>query len=713
MAPSIHRLDGHATTLLLLEHASGLPEIVHWGSRLPDEIDAAAVADLRSWAIPRSALQGTGPEAVLLPTLGIGLFQGLSFAAHRAGRDWTARFNVDAVEHPKDRLLVRASDREAQLGLEIELMLPSNGDVLTTRCRLTNQSDDEALDVQRLASGVFLLPAAATEVLAFKGRWAREFATERFVLPMGGWSAESRRGRMSHDRFPAMIIGIPAFGEEQGEVFGFHLGWSGNHQIWVELLDDGRRLAGVEALLHPGEMRLRPNEHYETPWAHASFSPCGLTELTRRFHKHVRDHVLRWPDGAMRPRPVIFNTWEGTYFKHDLDKLKRQAEHAARIGVERFVLDDGWFGRRDDDTSSLGDWTVDQRKYPDGLGPLIEHVRALGMDFGLWVEPEMVNPNSELFRAHPDWVLGVSGRPSVLARNQHVLDLTRPEVTDYLFRALDSLLSSHEISYLKWDMNRDLVAAGDAEGRPVYTRYVTALYSLLDRITAAHPKLEIETCASGGGRAEFGILSRTQRIWVSDCTDALERASIQRGFLRFFPPELMGADISGSPNHQTGRRLSLPFRASIALLGHLGVELDLVAPDADQTEDLADWIALHKRIRSFVHSGIVHQVEPHDGRSVCGVVSEDASQAIYVVGQETLRHNRLVPPLVLPGLDPNRSYRLTAPGPQRLDRLRRTSVHDSLSGEGLIVPGCLLVTAGLALPVLPVETALILLVEAP
>ena len=712
MVPQAHRLDGRGTTLLLLSHPAGLPEIVHWGARLPDELDLEAVAALRSWAIPRSALQGVGPEAVLLPTLGSGLFHGLSFTVHRGGRDWTASFCVEAVEYLQDRLLVRANDPITRLALEIELVLPSDGDVLATRFRLTNLSHEAPFELQRLASGVFLLPETATELLAFKGLWAREFATERFLLPMGGWSVESRRGRSSHDRSPALIVGTPGFGEEHGDVFGFHLGWSGNHRTWLEMLEDGRALAGLEILLHPGEVYLGENESFETPWAFASYSPKGLSELSRRFHDHIRRHVLRWPGGAMRPRPVTFNTWEVAYFKHDLETLKRQAEHAARLGIERFVVDDGWFGQRDDATSSLGDWTVDRRKYPDGLGPLIDHAQALGMEFGIWVEPEMVNPNSDLFRAHPDWILQVAGRPHITARNQHVLDLTREEVTDYLFDALDLLLSSHSIAYLKWDMNRDLVAAGDAEGRPAYTRQVLALYALLDRVRAAHPKLEIETCASGGGRADFGILSRTHRIWTSDCTDALERASIQRGFLRFFPPELMGADISGTPNHQTGRRQSLAFRASIAIFGHLGVELDLAALNTEEEAELAGWISLHKRLRNIVHGGSVHQSEPCDGRSICGVVSADASQAVFVVAQEAMRRNRLVPPLILPGLDARRRYRITAPSPQRLSQFRRTTVHEALAGEGVVLPGALLVTAGLALPVLQVETALVLLAEA-
>ncbi len=276
----------------------------------------------------------------------------------------------------------------------------------------------------------------------------------------------------------------------------------------------------------------------------------------------------------MRPRPVTLNTWEGVYFDHKLEQLKAQATAAAELGIERFVLDDGWFGKRDDDTSSLGDWFVDTRKYPDGLAPLADHVVSLGMEFGLWFEPEMVNRNSDLYRAHPDWVLQVEGQPLLESRHQLVLDLTRPEVSDYLFNCIDNVLKSAKISYIKWDMNRDITHAGDANGRAATSRQTRAVYALMARVRAAHPDLEIESCASGGGRADFGVLAHTHRVWVSDCTDALERLSIQQGALRFLPPEIIGCHISASPNHQTGRVHTLAFRAIVAFFGHLGVELD-------------------------------------------------------------------------------------------------------------------------------------------
>ena len=706
----VHRLDGTDVTLLLLGHADGLPEIAYWGPRLQAIPDLNALAIAMSRPIAQAALDKDYPGATLLPAVGLGQFRATAFAAHRQGQDWTASFVVQEIAARSDGLLIKAHDPVARIGLEMELSLPATGDVLASRVAILNQAS-EALAVERLAAGVFLLPAEVDEVMAFGGVWAREFAAERFTLPEGQWATENRRGRTSHDRPPLLFIGTQAFGEDHGLVHGIHLGWSGNHRITVEVLEDGRRLAIAEPLFHPGEVILGANERFVTSWAYATLSSRGLGKASRHFHAAAR-RIAPWPGGAMPPRPVTLNTWEGNYFDHDVDSLRAQATAAARIGVERFVLDDGWFGRRDDDTSSLGDWVVDRRKYPDGLTPLIEHVHGLGMEFGLWVEPEMVNPDSDLFRAHPNWALRLQGRPLDTGRHQLVLDLTRPEVADNLFESLHRLLSDHRIDYLKWDMNRDLLAAGDAAGRPAYHRQVEAFYALIDRLRAAHPGVEIESCASGGGRIDFGVLARTHRFWASDCTDALERVSIQRGFLRLMPPELMGAHVSTQPNHQTGRSHGLDFRAAVALLGHFGIELNPLRLSEEEAATLASWVGLHKRLRPILHAGQVVQAPVRDGRSMVGVVSQDGAAAVYVIVQEGVRRRRLSPPLTFPGLDPGRSYRISAPAPQRPEGLRFGSALAPMWTDGLVLPGALLAGAGLVPPHLLPESALVLTAEA-
>ncbi len=699
-----YRLDGAATTLLLLQRGRELPEIVHWGPRLPDRLDLDGMASLRDRATRRNGLDHDHVEAVLMPSLGTGALRAPALAASRGGLDWTAEFTEVSVHAEAGALRVAAHDPVARLRLEITLTLPPDGDLLSTRARLSN-AGEAPLQLERLAAGVFLLPAGADELLVFDGRWGHEFSERRVSLAAGAWASENRRGRM-HDRFGALIAGVAGFDEDRGLVHGVHLGWSGNHRTTAERLEDGRVLLTTGEWLHPGEVVLAPGETYRTPIAYASLSPDGLAGLSRRFHDGVRRQVLRWPGGAMRPRPVTLNTWEGNYFDHDHDRLVAQAEAAAAIGIERFVLDDGWMAGRGDERAGLGDWRPDPEKYPHGLGPLIEAVTGLGMAFGLWVEPEMVNPDSELARAHPEAVLRVAGRPAHLSRHQLILDLTRPEIADGIFAQLDALLRAHPISYLKWDMNRDFVAAGDAEGRPAYRRHLLATYALLDRLLAAHPSLEIESCASGGGRPDLGILRRTHRVWTSDCTDALQRLSIQRGFSRLLPPELMGAHVAASPNHQTGRRHTLGFRAAVALFGHLGVELDPTLLGEQERRELAAWIALHKRLRPLLHGGLHHARPTCAGRSLRGVVAPDRRHAAFLVAQEHTDAAR-APPLAVPGLDPSLRYRLHAPPPQRLE-LRLSASQGELFADGLVLPGALLGEVGIALPEMQPETALLL-----
>ncbi|WP_428378017.1 alpha-galactosidase [Lichenicoccus sp.] len=701
---SIHRLDGRDTTLLLLQRGSALPEIAWWGTRLPDGLSLEAAAGLRDRATRRNGLDEDHVEAVLMPTLGTATLRAPGLVASRGGTDWTADFTEVSVLDAPGRLRVVADDPVAALRLEIVLELPPDGDLLTMHSLLHN-TGTTPLQVERLAAGVFLVPSEADELLVFDGRWGREFSERRISLASGSWASENRRGR-SHDRFPGLILGHPGFDEDRGLVYGMHLGWSGNHRTGAERLEDGRILVTTGEWLHPGELVLEPGKAAHTPIAYAAVAPDGLSGLSQRFHEGIRRTVLDWPGGTMRPRPVTLNTWEGNYFSHDHDRLVAQATAAARIGIERFVLDDGWMAGRNDERAGLGDWRPDAAKYPRGLGPLIDAVTRLGLEFGLWVEPEMVNPDSELYRAHPDAVLHVAGRPLHTSRHQLILDLTRPEIAQIIFGQLAALLRAHPIAALKWDMNRDFVAAGDRDGSPATRRHLLATYALLARLREAFPAVEIESCASGGGRPDLGILRHTHRVWTSDCTDALERLAIQRGYSRFLPPELMGAHVAASPNHQTGRRHTLGFRAAVALFGHMGVELDPTTLATDEQDELAAWIALHKRLRPLLHAGL-HQARPvQAGRSVRGVVAADGRHAVFLVAQEHTDPHR-APPLALPGLDRRFTYRLQAPPPQHLD-VRLSASQRRLFEDGLIVPGALLASVGIALPELQPETALIL-----
>jgi alpha-galactosidase len=407
----------------------------------------------------------------------------------------------------------------------------------------------------------------------------------------------------------------------------------------------------------------------------------------------------------------VLNTWEAVYFDHRLERLTELADVAARLGVERFVLDDGWFGNRRDDTAGLGDWHVAVDVWPDGLQPLISHVRALGMEFGLWVEPEMVNPDSDLFRAHPDWVLSGSGAPGRLPeawRHQQVLDLANPDCHAFIRDRLDALLSDHDIAFLKWDHNRDLIEAGHA-GRPGVHAQTLAVYRLLDELRERHPGVEIESCASGGGRVDLGILARTDRVWASDTNDALERQPIQRWTQLLVPPELVGTHVGPPRSHTTGRVHGLAFRVATALFGHFGIEWDIASASAGEQEALAEAIAFYRRMRPLLHGGqVVRADHPDPAAYLHGVVAADRAEALFAYVQLTASAFETPGLARLPGLDPDRAYRVEPVAVAGEPETKQATAPAWLEAGGVTLGGRSLAEVGLPLPVLRPEQALLL-----
>jgi alpha-galactosidase len=690
----------------------GMPIIVSAFSHIG--YDETGLAQILQRAARINGMDEAVPGAVYLPTGGHGEFGWPAIAGHRHGKAFTfhpAGWRI--VEASETKLVLAATDA----GAELDIILHFDMNVtLAMRTEITNTgATDYTLD--RCMAGTVLVPGNPAAYVGFKGSWGREFHECREPASAKLWIQESRRGRTSHDRYPAVTV-ESVMGDGTRQVHALHVGWSGNHMLAIDRTDDGRALIHGGELFEPGEIVLKPGETYLSPTVYAAHEAYGdAYDLWPKFHAAVRQDILSWPGGAMRPRPVTLNTWEGIYFDHKPDVLKAHATEAAKLGIERFVLDDGWFGRRDDDTSSLGDWFVDDRKYPQGLGPLVDHVKSLGMEFGIWFEPEMVNRNSDLYRAHPDWILRVEGQPLLESRHQMVLDLTRQEVSDYLFDCLDKVLSDHKISYVKWDMNRDITHAGDAQGHAATSRQTRAVYALMARVRAAHPTVEIETCASGGGRTDYGALKHTHRVWVSDCTDALERLSIQQGALRFLPPEVMGCHISASPNHQTQRRHTLAFRAIVAFFGHLGVELNpLELPDGERVH-LKEWITLHKSLRHVLHHPNAEIVNwpVVDGRHVFGVVldtgsNSDAREEHLVIGvaqgMQTLQEQPR--PLALPVYWPESKYTVKLLGPAKPPFIRPHATQlDVLSGN-VPIAGGFLSAVGLSMPQMYPESAILL-----
>lgn len=426
----------------------------------------------------------------------------------------------------------------------------------------------------------------------------------------------------------------------------------------------------------------------------------------------MRRRILKLPDPP-RPRPITVNTWEAIYFDHRHDKLTALADAAADIGAERFVLDDGWFRGRRDDTTSLGDWYPDEEKYPDGLGPIANYVHAKGMQFGLWVEPEMVSPNSELFRSHADWALGVEPYPKVTGRGQLALDIARPEVSDYLFERIAEYVAAHGIDYLKWDMNRDLTLPGGEDGAAAAFLQIKALHARIDRLLSTFPSLEIENCASGGGRVDYGILERTHRFWVSDSNDTVERLRIQTGLSSFMPPEIMGSHIGPAWSHTSGRGLHAGFRALAASFGHMGVEADLTKMGDADREVVRHAIERHKADRDIWHLGVFNRIRTVDpGLTGALAIAADRKRARLIMTQADRPRSRLPPRLRLNGLVPGQVYRITLQyASENVDRANRR-FDNPLWTDGLHLSGDTLAKAGLGLPALYPQTGLAIAIDA-
>jgi alpha-galactosidase len=537
------------------------------------------------------------------------------------------------------------------------------------------------------------VPGAAEELLDLTGRHARERVPQRTPFNVGTHLRESRQGKPGLDGSLLLIAGASGFDFTSGQVWGVHTGWSGNQLMYAERMYNGHRLLGAGELLLPGELRLAPGETYSTPWIYASCG-TGLNELSHRFHEYLRSR----PGHPRRPRPVLINTWEAVYFRQDLHTLVGLARAAAGVGAERFVLDDGWFTGRRNDHAGLGDWTVDDTVWPQGLTPLIDEVHSLGMDFGLWVEPEMINLDSNLARAHPEWIFRAGGRTGIATRQQHVLDLGNPEAYEHISGRLHDLLDTYEIAYLKWDHNRMVLEAGHGpDGVPGVHRHTLAVYRLLDELRARHPGVEIETCAGGGGRVDLGILERTDRVWPSDCIDALERQQIQRYTQLLLPPELIGTHIGSPTAHTTHRTLNMGLRAGTAIWGHMGIEWDLShASDADQSA-VATWVSLHKELRPLLHSGrVVVADHPDPAIWINGVVARDRSDAIF--GVVTVDRSVTWPPgrVRLPGLDPDRRYLVSPVHPA--DFYPEAAHVPQWWGKGVRLSGRALAQSGVQIP---------------
>ncbi len=674
------RLDDGQQTLVLAAQDGRLPECVYWGAPLPLAEDLAAIAAAHAIDVTGGMLDQT-PALSLCPQVSDS-FPGQPGLALRdaAGGAILPRFVFDRDTRTDSALTLHYTDPQAGLTLGFAFSTDRQTHIITAQTTLTAQSP---VQLDWLAAPV--LPAAqqADEMIDFGGRWCGEFLPNRTPWSAGMRYRDNRTGRTGHEHFPGLIVPARGATNTRGEAYAFHYGWSGGHRMLAEELPDGRRQVQFGHATTPTP---QTGTQFASAPLYITCSTSGLNGCAIAFQRHTRDHIVQMPTPA-RPRPVHYNCWEAVYFNHDLSELQDIATRAAHLGAERFVLDDGWFGRRDDDTSSLGDWVVDARKYPKGLCPLIDHIHSLNMTFGLWFEPEMVNENSDLFRAHPDWVLGPMDQPR--GRQQLVLNMALPAVQSHLIDSISAILSANAIDYIKWDHNRVLPAPDADQAR--------GTYALLDRLRAAFPMVEIESCASGGGRIDLGILARTHRVWLSDSNDALERLRIQHDAALFLPASVTGSHVGPRQCHTSGRTLDISLRAWVAAQRHMGFEMDpreLTEHEAQVLTEVTGW---WKANRNWMMRADILRLDSADPAVIAEQqLASDSSRFVCFAGKAATSAQISPRPLRLTGLDPAASYRValinraTAPGLSRGNPALKQGPLDLsgayLMGHGITLP---------------------------
>ncbi len=718
ISTQLWQLEGHSCTAIFLSRDNKVPSLVWLGSRLstPESQNNDELANLIDALTDRPSLLASpdhSPILSLLPQSATATLAMPGLLGHASGRHFSAYFELQNVRQSSsvtaEQLEFILLDPVAQLEIVLRASLHRESGTLTLSTTLTN-AGTEVFELQWLASATIPLNAVQNELLTFHGRWGLEMQPERNQISAARIQIENHSGRTSHQHFPAAIAGPAGFGDGSGNqesssnLLGMQLAWSGNHRVLAEQLSDGYNYFQIGALLQPGEIRLGAGESWTAPAAHV-VAARDLNQLSQCFHCFARREIL--PAWSRSPRPVHANSWEALYFNHNIDQLKQLVDAAAEIGAERFVLDDGWFRHRRDDRAGLGDWFVDESIYPDGLHPLVEHVRGHGLQFGLWFEPEMVNPDSDLYRQHPDWALQVNGYETPLARSQLVLNLAKEEVHQYLYERMAALVEEYRIDYIKWDMNRNLVLAGDGQSA-MAAEQPRACYRLMEQLQQQFPALEIESCSSGGARADLGILAHCGRIWSSDNIDPVERAGIQRGFSTFLPAEILGVHVGSERAHLTGRQTDIHLRAIVALQGQYGFELDARKLSEQDRRILHHYTSLYKNSREWLAEASHWRLPTvNDKLLASGNVSSCQAYSLWNVVMLAANKQSLQGALVLQGLKKGASYRIKyeALNTQQLAGFAVTL--PAWMTTELVVPAELLMRIGLQLPVLPAQSGLL------
>lgn len=570
-------------------------------------------------------------------------------------------------ESEAETLELELSDAVSGLTVILSYTVFADSAAITRSARIVNESG-APVELERALSASLDFADSDYDALYLSGAWARERHVQRRRLAPGVTGIGSRRGSSSHQQNPFFALLRPDANERQGEVYGVSLVYSGNFIAEAEVEQFG--MTRLQIGLNPFDFswHLEPGESFQTPEAVLVYSNEGLGGMSREYHRLYRTRLCRGQHRD-RERPILVNNWEATYFDFNADKIEAIAQAGSKLGIELFVLDDGWFGRRDRDNSSLGDWFEDRRKLPGGLKDLANRVKATGLQFGLWFEPEMVSPDSDLYRSHPDWCLHVPDRRRTEAREQLVLDMSRSDVREYLYERLSDIFSTVPVTYVKWDMNRNMTEIGSSEipadrQKEIAHRYILGLYELLERLTGEFPHILFESCSGGGGRFDPGMLYYMPQTWTSDDTDAVERLKIQYGTSLVYPVSTMGAHVSAVPNHQVERTTSLTFRGDVAMSGNFGYELDLTKFTAEEQETAKQQIETYKEIRGLVQQGELYRLlSPFEGNETSWMfVSRDRNEALLFYFKVLAEPNAPLRNVKLEGLDPEKNYCLEASG---------------------------------------------------
>ena len=581
-------------------------------------------------------------------------------------------------------LIIHCRDSFLRLRVDLFYSVFYDNDVITRSVKIINEAD-EPVFIKKIYSASIDMDNKDFEVVTLHGSWARERHIESSPVTHNKTVVESIRGESSHQDHPFIALKTPGATEDSGEIYAMHFVYSGNFRagVFLDQFDHIRMFMGISP--EDFKWKLESKDTFETPEVVMTYSHEGFGRMTRTLHDYYRNHLIRSPY-LHKKRPILINNWEATYFDFDTDKLIDIAQKASKLGIQMLVMDDGWFGKRNDDSNSLGDWKVNEEKIKGGLKYLVDEINKLGMKFGIWFEPEMISPDSDLYRAHPDWAIHIEGRQAVRSRNQYVLDLSRKDVCDCIYEQVASILRSANIEYVKWDMNRQLTDLGSAKLAPdrmgeLYHRYVLGMYSLQERLIKEFPYLLLENCSGGGGRFDPGMLYYSPQIWCSDDTDAIERLSIQEGTALIYPLSTMGAHVSDCPNHTVGRITPFETRGHVALAGTFGYELDVTKIPKEDVEMIPKQVEMYDRFNDLVREGDYYRIASYSQNheyDCYGVVSKDKKEALFTFVQVMGRANYKSRKIYFKGLAPEHTY--------------------SIEGEETCYSGDVLMKAGYLIP---------------